>query len=161
MIMIDYISILNSLEAEIRNARRTVLGGSKYIDEAKCMDYIFTLRNSIPEDIKEAKLILQERERILEDAKKEADYIIQDAERQAQMITDESQIIERAEAEADDIVMSAERYVENMQRNASIGMDELLFDAEQSMLRVINLIRESRDELQQRGFTPDDNNGKK
>ena len=150
--MLDLTNILDSLEREIRSAKKTMLGGSKYIDEAKCLEYIFALRNYLPDEIKEAKLIMQEKDNIINEANKEAEYIVEDARRHAESLISESEIIKRAQMQADHMIREAQNYINAIKNDAAIGIDNMFLDAEQKLIKQLNVIRDSREDLRRSGI---------
>ena len=150
--MNDFLDVLSKLEHEIRESKKTVLGGSRYIDEATCMDYIFVLKNMIPNEIKEAKLLLSEREEIIANAKSESESIINNAYEEMNRILDSSEIIGRANHEANMIVSRAEQFVETIKHEASGNINDLMINAEDKIIHVLNVIRDCQSDLRKTGF---------
>lgn len=145
--MHDFIKILNDLEGEIKDSRRSMLGGNRYIDEGKCMDYILTLKSLLPQDIKEAQIILAEKENIIREAEDYANHLVNDAKAKANKILDESELIKRAQYEADQIVKKANDEFENLRYDTMDSVMELLKNAENKMIDIINCVRESKNEI--------------
>ena len=78
------------------------------VNEREILSIIDQMRISVPEEIREARRILREREQIPQSAQMEADEIIAKAREQADgMITDE-EIVRQAQARADEIVHEAQ-----------------------------------------------------
>ena len=150
--MNDFLDVLAKLENEIRQSKRTVLGGSKYIDGATCMDYIFTLKDLIPTEIKEARLLLSEREEILSSARAEADDVLNNAYNEMNRILDQSEIITQANREAQIIVSKAKNYVANIKHEAAVNINDLMVTAEDKIINVLNVIRECQSDLQNSGL---------
>ncbi len=150
--MNDFLEVLAKLELEIRDAKRTVLGGNRYIDDAKCMDYIFVLKNLIPNEIKESNLLLAEREEIIINAKADAEEILNNAYEEMNRILDESEIINRAKHEAQIIVANAEKYVGGIKIDTVNTINSLMNDAENNIIHLLNAIRDSKDDLSKLGI---------
>lgn len=144
--MNDFLKILNELETEIRDSRKSVLG-NKYIDEGKCMDYILTLKSLIPQEIKEAQIILSERENIINEAEETAQKIVNEAKKQADKMLDESEIIKRAEFEADNIQTNAREYWQRMEYETIHSLIALLTNAENEIVDILGNIRDSKEDL--------------
>lgn len=144
--MNDFLKILNELETEIRDSRKSVLG-NRYIDEGKCMDYILTLKSLIPQEIKEAQIILSERENILSEAEETAQKIVSEAKKQAESMLDESEIIKRAEYEADNIQNGARQYWDRVEYETMNSLLALLSNAENKLVDILGNIRDSKEDL--------------
>ena len=128
--MHDFLKILNDLESEIKDSRRSMLGGNRYIDEGKCMDYILTLKSLLPQDIKEAQIILAEKENIISEAEDYANHLVNDAKSKANKILDESELIRQAEYEADQILKSANEEAERLRYETMNSVMDLLKNSE-------------------------------
>ena len=145
--MHDFLKILNDLESEIKDSRRSMLGGNRYIDEGKCMDYILTLKSLLPQDIKEAQIILAEKENIISEAEDYANHLVNDAKSKANKILDESELIRQAEYEADQILKSANEEAERLRYETMNSVMDLLKNSEDKMIDIINCVRESKNEI--------------
>ncbi|MBI3914352.1 MAG: hypothetical protein HY327_09240 [Chloroflexi bacterium] len=80
----DILYLVDRLEALITKAGHVPLSAKTMIDEDEFLDIIDQMRIAIPEEIKQAKKLAQDRERILAQAKEETERILlmarQDAE---------------------------------------------------------------------------------
>ncbi len=150
--MNDFMDILSKLENEIRDSKKTMLGSSRCIDEAKCMDYIFVMKNMIPNEMKEARLVLSEKEEILSNANDDAKNIVNNAYEEMNKILDQSEIISRANHEAKMIISRAEQYVDNVKREASDNINGLMITAEDKIIHVLNVIRDCQSDLRNFGI---------
>src|SRR5690606_23284384 len=72
-------------------------------------ELIDQMRVSIPQEIKRANELMQEREKVLAAASEEADQIIEGAREQATRLVDEHEIMAAARAEAEGIKSQARR----------------------------------------------------
>ena len=140
--MNDFVKILNELESEIKDSRRSMLGGNRYIDEGKCMDYILTLKSLLPQEIKEAQIILTEKENIMREAEDYASHLISDAKAKANKILDESELTKQAKYEANQIIDDAKEQSDRMD-----SLMELLKDSENKMIDIINCVRDSKNTI--------------
>lgn len=142
--MHDFMRILNELEGEIKDSKRSMLGGNRYIDEGKCMDYILTLKSLLPQDIKEAQIILAEKENILSEAEDYASHLVSDAKAKANKILDESELIAQSEYEADQILKNAKEEADRIKYETMNSVMDLLKESENKMIDIINCVRDSK-----------------
>ena len=63
---------------------------------------------TIPEEIKQARWIVKERQEMLQEAKEESERIIAEAREEGARLTSEQEVVKRAEREAEDIIRDAE-----------------------------------------------------
>lgn len=145
--MNDFLKILNDLEMEIRDSRKSMLGGNRYIDEGKCMDYILTLKSLLPQEMKEAQIILSERDNILNEAEATAEKIVSEAQAKADKMLDESEIIARAEYEAEQIQTNARQYWSRIEYETVNTVLGLLTNAENKLVDILGNIRDSKEDL--------------
>lgn len=145
--MHDFMKILEDFEYFIKDSKKSMLTGSRYIDEGKCMDYILTLKSLLPQEIIEAQIILSEKDNILSEAKQNADEIVKIAQDKANQLLDNSEIIAQAEYEANQIMQSAKNEQDRIRYETMQSLYDLLTDAENKMIDVINCVRDSKTDL--------------
>ena len=94
------------------------LTGRTIIDEDQLLSQLLAVERSIPETIRNAERILNQREEIIARSKQYAQDIVKSAEQQAAKIADELTIIQQAESEAQQLRNQAQKEVEAIrQRN--------------------------------------------
>ena len=108
----DILHLIDRLESLVGSSRKIPLVSRVVMDEQRLLDMIDQMRVSVPEDVKEAKNILQERESILTEALNEAKRITAAAEEEAEAKIRDSEIVKGAEDRARQILSEAERQAE-------------------------------------------------
>ncbi len=78
------------------------------VNEREILSIIDQMRISIPEEIREARRLLREREQIPQSAQMEADQIIAKAREQAEAMIRDEEIVRQAQVRADEVVIEAE-----------------------------------------------------
>jgi vacuolar-type H+-ATPase subunit H len=105
------------------------------------------MRATIPEEIKQARWIVKERQEMLAEAKREAERIVREArERQEKMISDE-EITKQAERAADDIIEDARGREREIRLGAEDYADEILNTLEVNLSKFIAAVQRGRDRL--------------
>jgi vacuolar-type H+-ATPase subunit H len=118
---IDILHLVDRLEALLNAGWRIPFTSKTVIDERRCLDLIDQMRVAIPEEITQAKRVVQDQERIIAQAKVDAERIVDQAREQADFIlqdkgllktaTEKSQaIIEEARVKAREIQAGADAY---------------------------------------------------
>jgi len=80
---IDVLYLLDRLEEVLSAGQHVPLTSRTLIDEQECLELLDQIRVTLPEEIKQARRVAQERDRLLAEARAEAERIIQRAENEA------------------------------------------------------------------------------
>ena len=100
--------LLDELAERIENSK-PVLGNSqkRQVEIGPVFEIIDEIRDILPEELRQARIIVRDRQGMIEAAEIDANRILEDAERQADQIASEQEIVRIAEAKANDIVEEA------------------------------------------------------
>ncbi|OPX84189.1 MAG: hypothetical protein A4E53_03965 [Pelotomaculum sp. PtaB.Bin104] len=143
----DLLSALNELEELIESSGKIPLTRKVLVDEERMFDLVDKIRTTIPEEIRQAKWIIQEREKVLNDSQKEAVRIMEDAQRQLEKQADDSEITRQAKVMAEEIILKAEAIAREIREGARSYADEILANLEESMGKMLSQIEQGRTEL--------------
>ena len=80
----------------------------RMVDVDRMRDIIDEVRNNLPDEIRESKKIVNDREQIMQNARIESESIIQQAEERARVLTSEQEIVKRSQQHAAEILSSEE-----------------------------------------------------
>src|SRR6476646_309195 len=99
----------------MQQSKRSFIGGKVQVDESEMQQIIDQMRASIPNEIKQARRVLQERENIIKNAQDEAEQIVTFARQQAEFLTSEHGLLQEAKMRSDVMLREATE-----QRDAAI-----------------------------------------
>src|SRR5215471_12829828 len=103
----DVLVLIDKLDDLVHNAKPVPLTDQVRVDKEEIYDILDQMRATIPEEIKQARWIVKERQEMLAEAKREAERIVKEArERQERMVSEE-EITKQAERAAEDIIEDA------------------------------------------------------
>src|SRR3981081_3573067 len=103
----DVLVLIDKLDDLVHNAKPVPLTDQVRVDKEEIYDILDQMRATIPEEIKQARWIVKERQEMLAEAQRRAERIVKEArERQEKMISDE-EITKQAERVAEDIIEDA------------------------------------------------------
>lgn len=128
MIAIDVLYLVDRLEALLNKGWRVPLSAKTMIDEDEFLDIVDQMRIAFPEEIKQARKIVQERERIITQAQEEARHIIEMAKEDAARLTNEHAITKSAQQQALQIERRAQAEAEAQRRGADEYATQVLQD---------------------------------
>lgn len=140
----DVIELLNQLEAELEGR-----GGffGKKVDLDRCATLVANIRAAFPKELAEARYVMENRQKILENADIAAKNTIREAEEHAEHIIDNSEIIRRAEIDAKQIMETAYMQCDTLVHHTKEHLDRTFKETEQFLLSTLTMIRNNREEL--------------
>ena len=121
--------LLEDLEDVLDDATSIPLSKKYAVDIDKIKTIIEDIRLNTPQETKQAKAIVDSRNSILEEAKKEAAEIIQKAQAQARDLVARDEITKAAQAQATEIMANANQQGEQFINDAKNQASEILSNA--------------------------------
>src|ERR1700730_1977926 len=105
----DVLVLIDKLDDLVHNAKAVPLTDQVRIDREEIYDILDQMRATIPEEIKQARWIVKERQEMLAEAKREQDRLLQEAREQAVREASQTEIVKLAERQAQEIIDEARR----------------------------------------------------
>ena len=130
------LDLLEELEEIVDTAPTVPLTGKVMVESSEVLEIVDDIRKALPEDVKQAKWLKDEKERILADAKEEYEKIILEAKKQAGFLVDNNDITLKAKKRADAINDAADDYSRVLKLKTYDYLDKMLYDMQD---RVDNL----------------------
>jgi vacuolar-type H+-ATPase subunit H len=146
-INMEMLSILETLEDLVEKSVTVPFSGKCLVDKEEILEIIKEIRLKLPDDIKQAKWIKEERQRILLEAQKEANNIIKDAENKIASLIDEHEITKKAYEQSNEIISNAQKNAREIRLGTKEYADSILSKVEQILEETLQVIRENREEL--------------
>lgn len=150
----EILEILDVLEEKVESAKNIPIVNRAIIDKEDLLASIEDIRLRLPDDLKQARWIKDDRKRILAEAQEEADAIIKQGEDKAAQLVNENAITKRAYEQANNIIASAQKNSRELRMGARQYIDKILADSEASLSKSQETIRAMRVELRQDAGTP-------
>ncbi len=143
----EILSILETLEDLVEKSVGVPFSGKCLVDKEEILEIVKELRLKLPDDIKQAKWVKEERQRILLDAQKEAANMLKDAESKIASMVDEHEITQKAYEQANEIVASAQKNARDIRLGTKEYADNILNRVEEILNDTIEVIKTNREEL--------------
>ena len=144
----ELFNVLNELEELIEGSTKIPFTRKIMVDEDKVLDYLDRIRAVLPEEVRQAKWVVQERDKVLLDTKKEASKLIENAQKQVLQQADESEVVQHSRAMAEEIVEQSKMVAMEMREGARSYAEDILRNLEDNLNKVLNEIQQGRVELQ-------------
>ncbi len=151
--MADILYLIDRLEEVLNNGFRVPFTSSAVIDEDAFLDLVDQMRIAIPSEIREAQRILQERDRIVSEARQEAERIVAEARLKAQQLVEEHAIVEEARRRAQEIEAAAQQAAEEVRQGADQYAQEVLEGLQAELYRILRTVENGLNALREREAT--------
>ena len=96
----DVIEIINEIEDVVEGAKTAFLSNKVAVDKEEILELISELRLKLPDEIKQATWIKEERERILNEARLDGEKVINDAKVELSKLLSEDSVMVEAKSQA-------------------------------------------------------------
>ena len=133
----DALELLEELEDIIEKGASVPFSGRCILERDELLDVLQELKLKLPEDLKQAKWIKEERQRILQEAKTEADNIVATMQKKAVSMVDENEITKQAVIRGKQIVDASTNEAVEIKTSAYSYSDSLLETVEKVALGAI------------------------
>jgi F0F1-type ATP synthase membrane subunit b/b' len=144
----DIMALIDRIEELIDNGRNMPLMGGRIVDADKIYEIIDEIRAQFPDELKQARWIVKERQEMVEEAEKEANRILEEARDRAQSLAAEQEIVKLAESQAAEILDNARAREREIRLGAEDYADEMLANLEVNLGKLLTAVQRGRDRLQ-------------
>ncbi len=144
----DVLVLIDKLDDLVHNAKPVPLTDQVRVDREEIFDILDQMRATIPEEIKQARWIVKERQEMLAEAKREAERIIKEGKEQQAELVSQQEVVKLSEREADDIIDDARAREREIRLGAEDYADEILNTLEVNLMKFIAAVRRGRERLQ-------------
>jgi cell division septum initiation protein DivIVA len=146
----DVLVLIDKLDDLVHNAKRVALTDQVKVDKEEIYDLLDQMRATMPEEIKQARWIVKERQEMLAEAKREAERIVKEARDRAARLVNEEEITKQAERLAEDILEEARAQERKIRLGAEDYADEILNTLEVNLSKFIAAVQRGRERLQRK-----------
>ena len=121
--------------------------GKVFVDVERIKENFEKIRESLPDEIRQAKAIVADRAQIIEDAKTESSTIIKVAQEKAKNILSHDELVKRAEETSESIISEAKIKARDMKKAANEYVEELMKKTDDVIINSITELRQARKDL--------------
>lgn len=143
----EVLEIIDMLEDVVEKSMAIPFAGRAIVDREELLDLIQEIRLNLPGDLKQAKWVKEERQRILDEANKEAESIVKNAEEKMASLIDDHEITQKAYAQANEIIAAAQNNARELRLGTKQYADDVMASLEAKIEKVATTVRENRKEL--------------
>jgi hypothetical protein len=146
--LMDIQHLLGRLEAVLTESKKVPGMRLKLVDTERCFQLIDQMMMAIPEEIKKAQRVMQEHERIIAQAKEEAERIRELARDEALRLADDSSITQIAQNRAAAIEERARKEVDRLRNDADAYTIDTLQRFKDELEHTLQVVSNGLDRLE-------------
>ena len=137
--------IISALYDMVQDARSLPLGADKCILERdKVLDMLDEIIAQLPVELKQARTIVESRNELIGQARREAEGMIRQAQDQAAKMVSEETIYLEAKRQCQEMVMQTKQRMADLRKASNDYMDDALRRTEEAVAMSLDDVRETR-----------------
>ena len=136
----EIFTLMETLEDILERSKNLPFSDKVLVDRNEMLDLIKEIRLKLPDELKQAKWIKEERERIMSEAHKDADDIVKEAEKRIISMIDEHEITKKAYEKKDEIIAEANEKYRIMDRETKAYADGILQNVQERVKSLQNIL---------------------
>lgn len=144
---VNIIELLEYLQDLVENSPKVPMSGKVMIDKREIIEVIDQIINYMPDQFKKAEWVMNERERILNEAKKEYDSVRKETMTMMKQNVENHDIVKEAKIRAQEIIASAQRDAKAIRLGSRDYSDEILTqldkEIEEQKVKLIKSLQDS------------------
>jgi cell division septum initiation protein DivIVA len=144
---VDPIDRIDEIITLVENARSVPMSRNCMFDRGELIGLLDQLRADLPTELRRATALLEERDKILEAGRNEAERIIADAEAEHARLVSVNEITVSAEHEGARIIGEARSEAQRLREEVDDYVDTALANFEQFLTRSLASIERGRDKM--------------
>ena len=141
----DTLEIVDKIEELVEKSKKLPFSSNAIINENEIYDLVDELRSLLPEELKQARWIVKEREGMIEEAKRQSVRIVKEAEERAQVLVSETEVLKNANKKAEEIMTMVEAKARTIRLEAEDYADEKLASLEAVMHKLLAAVEKGRE----------------
>lgn len=136
---------INVLYDMIQDARSVPLSADKCILERdKALDILDEIIANMPQELKEAREIVESRNTLVAQARREAEAIVQTAKNEAAMLVTKEAIFQETQARCEDMMIQNQNRMAQLRKASNEYMDDAMRRTEEAIAQSLDEIRDTR-----------------
>ena len=137
--------IISALYDMVQDARALPLGADKCILERdKVLDMLDEIIAQLPIELKQSRTIVESRNELIGQARREAENLIRQAQEQANKMVSEETIYQEAKRQCQEMVLQTKTRMAELRRASNDYMDDALRRTEEAVAMSLEDVRETR-----------------
>ncbi len=143
----EIFTLLENLEELLDSGTKVPFSTKVMVDIEEIREVLEDIRLKLPDELKQAKWVKEERQRIIADAQQEADNLLKDAQSKIVTMVDEHVITKQALEQKEEIIENANKVSKEISIGTRDYADAMLEKVEDVLKETLEVIKNNRKEL--------------
>jgi len=143
----DFYELIDRLEISVDQARSFPFTDNCIVDREELLILISMIRENLPNEIKQAKWLLDQNRQLIAEARKEAESIMREAESRMTTMIDEHEITQKAKLQAGQTIENANVSAAQIRKKSMDYAKKKLSDLEEQLTEMLVTIQKHKKEL--------------
>lgn len=143
----DVLKLIDEIEDILENGSSLPFSNKVMVDADELYEIIREIRIKLPDELKQASWIKEERQRILAEAQKDANTMMNEAELRLEELIEQDEITKKAKERAEEITTQAQNNAKEIRLGALEYADNILLDTQKNLKTLYDMLTENRQEL--------------
>ncbi len=143
--------LLDIMDELIDKAWKVPLSSKSMVDVEQIKDVVQDIRLNMPAEIRQAKTIVADRNKIIADARREADTVIRVAEEKAAFMVTQEEVYKAAQQKANETVAQANKMSAELKRSTNEYIENMLKHTDEVLTQELTEIRKARQNMKNIG----------
>ncbi len=144
---ISVFDVLDRLEGLVNQSRRLPLTSTIVVSEEEILEALDQIRMALPDEIRESRMVLENREARYREASEQAEQTLLAAQERADRLTDDHELTRRANLEADRLLTEARERSRKMRRDADDYVRDRMEELETELTSALAQVRRGLETL--------------
>ena len=137
--------IIGALYDLVQDARSMPLAADKCILERdRVLDMLDEIIAQLPGEIKQSRTIVESRNELISQARREADVIIREAQEKAEQMLTKEAVYAEAKKRSEELVSQTQEKIAQLRKAGNAYMDESLRQTEEAISKALEEVRDTR-----------------
>jgi hypothetical protein len=145
--------VIDKLDSYVREGTWLPFG-HRILSEERLVEFIEKMRSTLPEEVGRAKVIANNKERVIRDAQEKAQQIVTEAVTQKNELVDQTDIMKQARTTAEIVLREAEEKALRIRAGADAYAGQVLADLEMRLATALGSVKKGQDALVPRPAQP-------
>jgi hypothetical protein len=143
----DALEIIDKIEELLDKSKKVPFTSNIMVSENEIYEMLDELRNVLPEEFRQARWIVKEREGMIEESKRQSERIIREAKERSEMLVNDTEILKNASRKAENLLSIAEAKSRTIRLEAEDYADEKLAGLEAALHKILAAIEKGREQF--------------
>ncbi len=137
------LDLIEQLEEEVDQSQKALFSSMHKMDPDRILEIVEDMRAELPQEIQQARQMLLDKQRILDDAQMQAEHILSHARLRAEQLCEQDQIVVAAKERANELLTNAQQSTREMRASAKAYVEDVMHDVEGYLNEYLQVVRKN------------------